>query len=136
MLEKSVTTAAAFVVFRHERDGLVDDEARRRMRLIVPHIRRAALIGKVLNLQKAEAAAFADTLAVSVPVCFWSRPVAISSMPMKPAMLYSKKVTFCASQAGGYMQVTRRRQKYWLIFLRRSVTVTRRWKPRESRYHS
>ena len=62
MLEKSVTSAAAFVVFRHERDGLVDDEARRCMRLIVPHIRRAALIGKVLDLKKAEAAAFADTL--------------------------------------------------------------------------
>jgi len=61
LLEKSVTTAASFVVFRHQRDGLVDDETRRRMRLIVPHIRRAALIGKVLDLKKAEAATFADT---------------------------------------------------------------------------
>jgi DNA-binding CsgD family transcriptional regulator len=32
------------------------------MRLIVPHIRRAALIGKVLDLKKAEAASLADTL--------------------------------------------------------------------------
>ena len=62
MLEKSVTTAAAFVVFRHERDGLVDDEARHRMRLIVPHFRRATLIGKVIDLKKMEAATFADTL--------------------------------------------------------------------------
>src|SRR5437764_11202515 len=62
MLERSVTSAGAFVVFRHERHGLVDDETRRRMRLIVPHIRRAALIGKVLDLKKAEAATFADTL--------------------------------------------------------------------------
>jgi DNA-binding CsgD family transcriptional regulator len=51
-----------FVVFRHERDGLVDEEARRRMRLIVPHIRRAVLIGRVIELKKAEAATFADTL--------------------------------------------------------------------------
>jgi DNA-binding CsgD family transcriptional regulator/PAS domain-containing protein len=60
MLEKSGTGAAAFVVFRHQRDGLVDDEARRRMRLVVPHIRRAALVGKALDLKKAEAATLAD----------------------------------------------------------------------------
>ena len=62
VLDKSLTTAALFVVFRHQRDGVVDDEARRRMRLIVPHIRRAALIGKVLELKTAEAATFADIL--------------------------------------------------------------------------
>jgi DNA-binding CsgD family transcriptional regulator len=62
VLERSTTSAALVVVFRHERDGLVDDEARRRMRLIVPHIRRAALIGKVLDLKKAEAASLADSL--------------------------------------------------------------------------
>ena len=62
MLEKSVTTAVAFVVFRLARDGLVDDETRRRMRLIVPHIRRAALIGKAIELKTVEAATFADTL--------------------------------------------------------------------------
>ena len=62
MLERSATTAAGLVVFRHERDGLVDDECRQRMRLIVPHIRRAALIGKVIDLKKAEAASLADTL--------------------------------------------------------------------------
>jgi DNA-binding CsgD family transcriptional regulator/PAS domain-containing protein len=62
LLDKSATGAAAFVVFRHERNGLVDEEARWRMRLIVPHIRRAALIGKVLDLRKAEAASLADTL--------------------------------------------------------------------------
>ena len=54
MLEKSIATAAALVVFRHERDGLVDDETRRRMRLIVPHVRRAALISKVIELKTAE----------------------------------------------------------------------------------
>jgi len=62
VLEKSVTSVAAFIVFRHLRDGMVDDETRRRTRLLVPHIRRAALIGRVIDLKTAEAATFADTL--------------------------------------------------------------------------
>ena len=61
-LERSATTYAAFSVIRHENDGIVDDEVRRRMRLIVPHVRRAVLISKIVDLHKVEAAAFADTL--------------------------------------------------------------------------
>ena len=61
-LEKSATSVAMFGVFRHERNGVVDDEARRRMRLILPHIRRAVLIGKLFKLKQAEAASFADIL--------------------------------------------------------------------------
>jgi DNA-binding CsgD family transcriptional regulator len=61
-LERSATTYAAFSVIRHEKDGVVDDEVRRRMGLLVPHVRRAVLIGKIIDLQKLEAAAFADTL--------------------------------------------------------------------------
>jgi DNA-binding CsgD family transcriptional regulator len=61
-LDKSATRAAMFGIFRHRRDGLVDDEARRRMRLIVPHIRRALLIGRTIDLKTAEAATLADTL--------------------------------------------------------------------------
>jgi DNA-binding CsgD family transcriptional regulator len=62
VLDKSVTSAALFGVFRYQRHGIVDDETRRRMRLIVPHIRRAVLIGNVLDLNAAENTAFADTL--------------------------------------------------------------------------
>jgi len=62
LLDKSVTSAALFSVFRYESDGVVDDEMRRRMRLIVPHIRRAVLIGRLIDLKSAEAASFADTL--------------------------------------------------------------------------
>jgi DNA-binding CsgD family transcriptional regulator len=62
VLDKSTTSVALFGVFRHERDGVADDEMRRRMRLIVPHIRRAVLIARVIDLNKAEAATFADTL--------------------------------------------------------------------------
>jgi DNA-binding CsgD family transcriptional regulator len=62
VLDKSVTGAALFGVFRHERNGMVDDETRHRMRLIVPHIRRAVLIGRHVDLKAVEAATFADTL--------------------------------------------------------------------------
>jgi len=62
VLDKTPTSAALFGVFRHERQGLIDDEARRRMRLLVPHVRRAVLIGKVIDLKTAEASTLADTL--------------------------------------------------------------------------
>ncbi len=61
-LEKSATTYSGFSVIRGEGNGIVDDEARRRMRLIAPHVRRAVLIGKVIDLHKVEAATLADTL--------------------------------------------------------------------------
>ena len=51
-----------FSVARHARDGMVDDEMRRRMRLLVPHVRRSAMISKLINLSRVEAAAMADTL--------------------------------------------------------------------------
>jgi DNA-binding CsgD family transcriptional regulator len=62
VLEKSATGAALFGVFRHERNGPADEEMRRRMRLIIPHIRRAALIGRVIDLKTAEADSLADTV--------------------------------------------------------------------------
>jgi DNA-binding CsgD family transcriptional regulator len=49
-------------VFRHERNGFVDDETRHRMRLIAPHIRRAVMIARMFELKMAEAGTFADTL--------------------------------------------------------------------------
>jgi DNA-binding CsgD family transcriptional regulator/PAS domain-containing protein len=61
-LEKSATTYAAFSVIRHEKDDIVDDETRRRMKLVVPHVRRAVAVGKVIDLHRVEAAALADTL--------------------------------------------------------------------------
>jgi DNA-binding CsgD family transcriptional regulator len=62
VLDKSATSVAMFGVFRHERDGLADDEARRRVRLIIPHIRRAVLVSRLIDLKTTEAATFADTL--------------------------------------------------------------------------
>src|SRR5262249_19160128 len=61
-LDKSATGAALFAVFRHERQGLADEEMRRRMGLIAPHVRRAALIGRAIEHKTAEASTLADTL--------------------------------------------------------------------------
>lgn len=61
-LDKSATSYGFIAITRHERDGLVDEETLRRMRLLAPHFRRAVNIGKVINLHKVEAAALADTL--------------------------------------------------------------------------
>src|ERR1700730_16641982 len=62
VLDKSANDAELFGVFSHERDGIVDDEPRRRMRLIVPHIRQAALVGRLIDLKAADTAYLADTL--------------------------------------------------------------------------
>jgi DNA-binding CsgD family transcriptional regulator/PAS domain-containing protein len=62
VLDRSATSVAMFGVFRHHRNGFVDDETRHRMRLIAPHIRRAVLIAGMFDLKLAEAGAFADTL--------------------------------------------------------------------------
>jgi DNA-binding CsgD family transcriptional regulator len=70
VLDKSATSVALFGVFRCEPDGLVDDEARRRMRLVVPHIRRAVLVGGLIDLRKANAASLTETLdGLSAGVC-------------------------------------------------------------------
>ena len=61
-LEKTTAKAAMFGVFRHERQGLVDEETRRRMRLIAPHMRRAAMISKVVNLKQTEAASLTEAM--------------------------------------------------------------------------
>jgi DNA-binding CsgD family transcriptional regulator/PAS domain-containing protein len=62
VVDRTTISAAIFGVFRHQRNGVVDDHARRRMRLIAPHIRRAVLIGRMFEFKAAEIATFVDTL--------------------------------------------------------------------------
>jgi DNA-binding CsgD family transcriptional regulator len=62
VLEKSVLSCSFVTILRDEAGGIVDDELRRRMGLVVPHVRRAVLIGQVIDLKQAEAATFADML--------------------------------------------------------------------------
>ncbi len=59
-LDKSATSVAMLGVFRHESHGIVDEETKARMQLIAPHVRRAVLIGRAIDLRATEAAAFAD----------------------------------------------------------------------------
>jgi len=61
-LEKGVTSCALFTAMRHAKEGPVDDRMHQRFELITPHVRRAMLIGKVIDLHRVEAAALADTL--------------------------------------------------------------------------
>jgi DNA-binding CsgD family transcriptional regulator len=60
LLDKSVTSFALVSFLRNKASGLVDDTMRRRTRLIVPHLRRAVLVGRLIDLKTAEAATFAD----------------------------------------------------------------------------
>src|SRR3954471_616779 len=62
VLDKSATSFALFSVYRHAASGLVDDLMRRRMQLVVPHVRRAVMIGKAIDLKSVKTAAFVDAL--------------------------------------------------------------------------
>jgi DNA-binding CsgD family transcriptional regulator len=62
MLDKSATGYAHLSFLRNEESGMVDDATRERMRLIVPHMRRAVLIGRLIDHKGAEAATFGDAL--------------------------------------------------------------------------
>jgi DNA-binding CsgD family transcriptional regulator/PAS domain-containing protein len=62
ILDKSATSVATLAIFRDERYGIADANMRRRMHLIVPHVRRAVFVAKTLDLKGAQAASFADTL--------------------------------------------------------------------------
>ncbi len=62
ILERSATSAAGFVVFRNERDGMADAKAYGLLEAIVPHLRRAVLIGNVIEHKTAEAHGFSDLL--------------------------------------------------------------------------
>jgi DNA-binding CsgD family transcriptional regulator/PAS domain-containing protein len=62
MIEKTATCCTFLSVVRHEASGMVDDEMRRRIALVIPHVRRALLIGKALELKEAEAACYSDIL--------------------------------------------------------------------------
>ncbi len=51
-LERTVATTAFLSIRRSEADGLVDDEAKRRLALMAPHMKRAVSIGKVIQSGK------------------------------------------------------------------------------------
>jgi DNA-binding CsgD family transcriptional regulator len=62
VVDRTTISTAICGIFRHERNGIVDDHARRQMRLIAPHVRRSVLIGRMFEFKAAEVATFVDTL--------------------------------------------------------------------------
>jgi DNA-binding CsgD family transcriptional regulator len=62
VLDKSESGCSFVTMIRSEERGMVDDEMRRRMALVVPHLRRAVLIGDVIDRRQSESATFADLL--------------------------------------------------------------------------
>jgi DNA-binding CsgD family transcriptional regulator len=61
-VEKSAIDCTVFMTMRRLSKGFCDDEMRRRFGLILPHVRRALLIGNVIDRHRVEAAALADSL--------------------------------------------------------------------------
>jgi len=61
-IEKQGQWAALFGVFRSAEQGVVDDTMRHRTRLIIPHVRRAVLIGKVIEEGSRQAASLSEAL--------------------------------------------------------------------------
>lgn len=62
IVEKSSTSVAMLVVRMSERDGLVDDQVRHRFSLVLPHVRRALLIGQVISFKETNATMLAAAL--------------------------------------------------------------------------
>jgi hypothetical protein len=61
-LEKSSRGCTVFMMMRHKDQGFFDEQAHRRFSMLLPHIRRALLIGKVIETHQVKAAALADSL--------------------------------------------------------------------------
>jgi DNA-binding CsgD family transcriptional regulator/PAS domain-containing protein len=70
ILEKSVTSCAVFSVTHSVLAASQRERVIERTTLLIPHVRRAVLIGKAFDLQKAVAADFAATVdALAVAIC-------------------------------------------------------------------
>jgi DNA-binding CsgD family transcriptional regulator/PAS domain-containing protein len=62
VLESSADRRAFLAVARDEASGMVDDAMRRRLTMLVPHLRRAVQIAQALEFKRAEAATLAGVL--------------------------------------------------------------------------
>jgi DNA-binding CsgD family transcriptional regulator/PAS domain-containing protein len=106
-VEKSATSAATVSMGRDRMLGFVDDDARRRMALVAPHLRRSVLIGNVIHLGQSDArtlTAMFDGLAAAVFLVdaagriMFANPVA-QAMLDNGAQLRDVKGALCAVDA-------------------------------------
>ena len=107
-LEKSVVSVAALAVIRGQQNGLVDEEARRRMRLIVPHMLRAPRSGTI-GREQMEKAALPTRSAGSPPQCFWLMRADASYLSMSPVRPWSPRASCFALDTAGLPPCTRTR---------------------------
>jgi DNA-binding CsgD family transcriptional regulator len=61
-LDKSATDFVCLCFMRNGESGMFDNAARDRLRLIIPHLRRAVLVGQLVERTTAQAATFGDAL--------------------------------------------------------------------------
>jgi DNA-binding NarL/FixJ family response regulator len=61
-IERTATGAAAIAFRRFEKDGLFDEDSKKRLQLLVPHVQRAISIGRLVNFHKEGQNALAKTL--------------------------------------------------------------------------
>ena len=101
VLDKSVTSCALLSVIRSTAQGMVDEEMRRRVALLAPHVRRAVLIGRVIDLKRTEAAALADSLdGLAAGMFLVDAEGGGSCMRMHAPMSCWAKDRFCVQLAG------------------------------------
>jgi DNA-binding CsgD family transcriptional regulator len=62
VIDRNFSNAALFKVFFSERHGIVSKEDRRRASLIVPHVRRSVLIGRLIDLKATETVSLSNVL--------------------------------------------------------------------------
>jgi DNA-binding CsgD family transcriptional regulator len=62
VIEKSAMSVAHLTTVHFDRDGPADDGVRRRMQLIVPHVRRAVAIAEIIDLHRVDADTLADAV--------------------------------------------------------------------------
>ena len=98
ILERSTTSAAGFVVFRNESDGMADAKACELLAAIVPHLRRAVLIGNVIKHKTTEARGFSDLLD--------SITAAVFVVDASGNITYSNRAATDIVRAGDYLQGT------------------------------
>jgi hypothetical protein len=60
-IDKKGPALALFGVSRHKRHGVANQQARHRMQLLAPHLRRAVSVAKVMGTTQAQAASLAET---------------------------------------------------------------------------
>jgi len=61
-LERTATGSAGLAVRRVEKDGLFDADARMRLQLLIPHVRRSLSIGRIIDFHKAGRSTLSESL--------------------------------------------------------------------------